>query len=304
MRNLRRLAIVLTLPLLLFLTSCIRLTMDLDIESPDRVNVSADFGMQNAAAQEMGSDLPDFCDEADFADTDDASMEPYTEEGPEGYTGCRISGTGSVSEFAGDGTSLTLEDDIWTFAMEGGDAGGSEGLSANMLTDFRVSVTFPGEVLTHNGSSTVDGRTVTWTNPADLFGEGLHATASNTGGGSIPWLWIVLGIVALAAIGALVWFLTRRKQTPPASPPYGPQGQQYPPQGQPYPPQGQQYPPQGPPQGQPYPPQGPPQGPPQPGQQGGSHRFEPGAQPGQQGFQSPQQPPQGFQPPPPSAPQP
>lgn len=180
----RRLTLILAIPLLLVLTSCIRMTMDIDIDSPERIDVKADIGMQNAAAKEMGGELPDFCEEAGLSgELDGATTEPYSDEGDAGYTGCRVEGTNTLAEMSSSGgPGLKLEDGIWTFEMEGGDAD-AEGMSANMVSDFRISVTFPGEVLTHNGTSTVEGTTVTWSNASDLLSsEGLHATARDSGG--------------------------------------------------------------------------------------------------------------------------
>lgn len=269
----RRLTLILAIPLLLVLTSCIRMTMDIDIDSPERIDVKADIGMQNAAAKEMGGELPDFCEEAGLSgELDGATTEPYSDDGDAGYTGCRVEGTNTLAEMSSSGgPGLKLEDGIWTFEMEGGDAD-AEGMSANMVSDFRISVTFPGEVLTHNGTSTVEGTTVTWSNASDLLSsEGLHATARDSGGaGGLTWLWIVLGVLALAAIGAGIWFATRKKPQP-AAPPYP--GQPYPPQGHP----GSQTPP-------PYPPNQPPHWP---------GPVQPGQEPHQPGFQPPRQGPDG-----------
>lgn len=217
----RRLIALLTIPLVLVLTSCMRLTTDYEIVNADEIHLTADIGMQNSFADQMGSEMPDLCAQDDsLGDVDNAKLEPYTEEGPDGYTGCRISGTGRLADMSGGGTAITFADDVWTFHMEGDEAG--EEMSAEMFTDFRVSVTFPGEVLSHNGTSTVDGNTVTWTDPNDMFtAEGLKATGSDEGGGAgdLLWLWITLGVLALAAIAAAVYFMTRKKKAP-----VGPQG--------------------------------------------------------------------------------
>lgn len=265
----RRVITLLAIPLLLLMTSCIRMTADYEIVSDEEIHLVADIGMRNSAAKEMGSEMPDFCDQDGFDVDEGGKAEPYADEGDDGYTGCRISGTASLADMNEGGTSITFVDDVWTFHMEGQESGGQE-LSADMFSDFRISVTFPGKVLTHNGSSTLEGTTVTWTNPSDMFtAEGLKATAENSGG-NLLWLWITLGVLGLAAIGAVIFLVTRKKKEPEANPypqghPYQQQGQPYPPQGQPY---GQQTPPPGPPPfGQPSPPAGPPQ------------QFQPGGAP-------------------------
>ena len=250
----RRLVAILTIPLLLMLSSCIRMTADYDIVSEDEIKLVANIGVQNSFADQMGSELPSLCDQGDFDDVEGATAEEYTEEGPEGYTGCEISGTATLADMGGDGTSITLVDDVWTFSMDGEES--NEEMSADMFTDFRVSVTFPGKVLSHSGTSTVEGTTVTWANAADMFtADGLTATAENGAGGGLTWLWILLGVLALAAIGAAIYVLTRRRVKPTDGAPYAGPGPQYPP----YPQVGPT--PSLPPQGAPTPPL-PPQGPP------------------------------------------
>lgn len=305
----RRLVAILTIPLVLILSSCIRMTADYDIVSEDEIKLVANIGVQNSFADQMGSELPSLCDQGDFDDVEGATAEEYTEEGPEGYTGCEISGTATLADMGGDGTSITLVDDVWTFSMDGEES--NEEMSADMFTDFRVSVTFPGKVLSHSGTSTVEGTTVTWANAADMFtADGLTATAENGAGGGLTWLWILLGVLALAAIGAAIYVLTRRRAKPTDGAPYAGPGPQYPPypQGQPYPPQGgptapsQPYPPQaGPtgPAGQPYPPHAPGRPYPQGSQTSSYPQVRPTPSLPPQGAPTPPLPPQGppMQPP-------
>ncbi|MCW5953957.1 MAG: hypothetical protein KIT69_17030, partial [Propionibacteriaceae bacterium] len=84
--------------------------------------------------------------------------------------GCRIDGTSEIEEFGrsaiGRSGLIVLHSEgaymfLWN-PMPGADA-------AAALSEFEVSVTFPGEVTEHNGSSTVVWNTVTWRDPADLF---------------------------------------------------------------------------------------------------------------------------------------
>lgn len=289
-----RLIALLSIPLLLLTSGCMRMKADYEILSESKVQVAMDIGMRNDAVAELGQEMPDFCEEAGALRMLGATTEEYADEDVSGYSGCRLTATAPISELSDEALSLVLEDDVWRFGMEGGDSGGTEGMSADMLSDFQIRVTFPGNVLTHSGGSTVDGTTVTWADPADLFtAEGLKATAENGGVGSLPWLWIALGaLIVLGAVVAVI-LLQRKKRNVPTQPGgpwqggYGPeyrQGQQYPPQRP-----GAQYPPQGPgpqyPQGQPYPQQGPP---PQ------QHQYPPQGQPPQgQPPQSPWQ--QGSQ---------
>lgn len=244
----RRALALLLVPLVLLLSSCIRMTADYDIVSENEVTLVADFGIQNSAAAQMGSEVPDLCEQEGFDDVQGATAEPYAEEGDGGYTGCRISGTARTSDLSGDGTTIELADGVWTFAMEG--TPGEEEMSAEMFSDFRVSVTFPGKVLSHNGTSTVEGTTVTWSTAADMFtADGLLATAED-GAGGVDWLWIALGALVIAGIAAAVVVATRNRRRHEPEPTFQDGSTPYP---YPYPPgPGQQYAP--PPPGQAYPP--------------------------------------------------
>lgn len=275
--HVKRLIALLSIPLLVLLSGCVRLHADYEVISEDEIKISLNTGFLNSAAEEsefgdMGG--TDLCADAMTDAPNGVTAEPYEEEGDDGYTGCTVSGTVPLSELTDEEAGgFSFKDNVWTFTMVSGDTE-MAGTDADMLSDFRVSVKFPGEVISYSGSPTVEGTTVTWTDPKDfLAAEGLTATAKNTA--STPWLYIALGAIALLAIAALVFFLLRKKNTPPPQTGSPWQGGSPGPQ-QPYPPQGpgpqgsfpqQPYPPQGPgPQGsfpqQPYPPQGPgPQGP-------------------------------------------
>lgn len=282
----------LALPLLLVLSSCMRMQMDIKVVSLDQIEMSLNVGVKKELAQAGGQAMTgaQLCEQKNMPDN--AKTEPY-DDGT--YIGCKVSGTATKLD---EMLSFDSASQVWTFHMPGSDlAQGGQQVSADMISDFKVAVTFPGEVLTKSGEATVSGTTVTWTKPADLFsGEGLKATAKATGGvGALPaWLWVVIGLVALAVIGALVYFLVLKKKpaSVPTQPPAG--GQAYP--GQPYPQPGPA------PQGY----QPPPAYPPAPGPQGYQPppASPPAAQGAPQGYQSPQTSPpaaqdtsQAYQPP-------
>lgn len=209
----RRLTALLVLPLVVLLSSCMRLQTDYEILGDNKVKVAIDFGARNDVLGELGDDVPDFCEQEGLMDPDGLKKQEYVDADEEGYTGCRLTGTTTISELNESGTSLTLGDDgTWTFLMEGNDSMEGSTMTPDMFSDFLIRVTFPGEVLTHNGASTVEGTTVTWSNPADLLApEGLEATAENAS--SIPWLWITVGLVGLA-VGAGTAFALGRRNRP------------------------------------------------------------------------------------------
>lgn len=82
--------------------------------------------------------------------------------------------------------------------------------------DIRVSISFPGDVVSSNG--TVEGKTVTWAPKMGTRTE-LQAVAGAIGSGStLPVVWIVVGVAALLVVGGGVVLMGRRKasQTPDA----------------------------------------------------------------------------------------
>lgn len=234
----RKLSVLLLLLPVLALTGCIRYLADIEIIDEEHVTISFDIGMLISAQEELGDESPDLCASTALSSNPNAVLEPYTDDE---YTGCRITFSGSVSDIATGNTHVELADGIWTFRQANdGEAGDAD--SAEMFSDFRISVTFPGEVLEHSGSSTVSGRTVTWTDPADfLAGSGVEATGRDGGGSGSTWVWWVVGIIgglAVIAVAVVVVVQVRKpKSGPPGShqPPAGP-GNTSPPAGGAFPP--------------------------------------------------------------------
>ncbi|MGJ3509035.1 LppM family (lipo)protein [Enemella sp. A6] len=232
MRRSRALFALLTLPLVLLLSGCIRYVAEFEIVSPDEVNVVFDFGLKEEAMRDADTNAADVCQETPFSDIPGAKIEQYAADA-DGYAGCRVEATAAVNEIGDDELQIELTDGVWHFRMtnQNEDATGSPEEAAQLISDFRVQVTFPGKVLTHNGTANVDGRTVTWTDPVDLMKpDGLQATAENPAidvDAVLPWIIGGVGVLVVAGV-VLAVVLARRKQTPPqpAQPPH----QGYPPQ--------------------------------------------------------------------------
>ncbi len=269
------------LPLLLLLGGCVRLDADIVISPRDTV----DMTMLIAIQDEYAATVDTFCEQDGVGGT----VSTYDEGG---YVGCIREVEGApLSALSDENLDLSVvhADGEYRFSMisseVGVSTGGDEQLIASLFTDFRVSVTFPGEVTAHNGSSTVDGTTVTWTDASDMAsGEGLRATAdeANSVLALLPWLGAALLVAAGVVVGLLL--LNRSRGAPAAGspewsappgpgypPPTGPQGPGpgYPP-GPPHPQATAGYPPPSGPAGYPppgYPPQSgayPPSPPPRP----------------------------------------
>ncbi|MGK2351412.1 LppM family (lipo)protein [Cutibacterium sp. V947] len=243
-RHLRRCLAVLLAPLLL-LAGCVKFDTAMEIKDEDHIHVKATVGISKSMADMSGEDLT-----SQFSDCDDtkgvgggtsnAKGEKFEDDQ---YIGCTYSGDVTAAEYnkGNEGSKVTFDRDKVTFKMNNGyfdGAGGStESLDASMFSDFKVSIIFPGKVLNHSGSSKVDGNTVTWTDPKDMFSsEGLSATGERNNG--VPtWVWIVVAVSVLAIIGVVVAVLFKKKGQRASKPENGdtPWAMQYPgqPQGNP-----------------------------------------------------------------------
>ncbi len=243
-----------------------RMQGEYTIHSVDKIDVSINMGIQKQYSSQLGTDPSTMCTQG--FDGQPLPTGVKTEQYDDGeYVGCIITGTMSADQTNG-AVSYDESTQTWTYRHEGNQTVDSSSLGgqdpSSVLSDFSIKVTFPGPVESASEGGKIEGNSVTWTDPSSAFVEGgIHATAKN--GANLTWLWIVLGVVGVAAIAVVVWFLMRGKKKPagpeaaPGQPfppqPYPTADQQaYPAQGQqPYPTQGQQpYPTQG---QQPYPPQ-------------------------------------------------
>ncbi|MGJ6981602.1 LppM family (lipo)protein [Aestuariimicrobium soli] len=205
----RRALLVLLVPLLLALTSCVRMQANYRIVSGDRIEVIASVGVEKSVAEQGDKPVTkeqlcegnDTAGAPDTTDLHDLTKEPYDDGA---YLGCRITGWGTLAEL---GDVITLHDGVWTFHMASPETKNAEEAdqAAKLISDFRVSVAFPDEVLTHSGSSTVENRTVTWADAHDLYsGDGLTATGKEKSAVN-PWLvqtglLLVLLVVATALV--------------------------------------------------------------------------------------------------------
>ncbi|WP_129664456.1 LppM family (lipo)protein [Phytoactinopolyspora endophytica] len=277
--------------LALALTSCMKLDLDMEInvdDGEDTVSgtmimaVSQDF---IDMAEMMGEDVDEMLDGFDefiAGPSEDDGIPEYAE--VESYddgefTGQQITYDGApLEDFNDPDFSIVREGEEFVVSgqMDMSDEAGDmedvpPGMMENVDFEFRIAITFPGEVLEHNGD--LDGTTVSW-QPQIGDNTQFEARAKDSGGagGGFPaWLWFVIGGVVLAGLVVLLWALSRNKnggaepaaaaaggQFPPAPgaanpPPPGDYQQTAPAGGQP----GQQSPPQpsvAPPEGTPAPP--------------------------------------------------
>jgi hypothetical protein len=304
----RRLVAVLLLPVLLVLAGCGKLHADFEIQDADTINVSYDLAIDEEFAAGVYDSAEEMCAEmeGEMSTVGEIapSVAPYEENG---QLGCLVTGV-MTSDNYGAGFSLTEEGGEYHLVIDG-DEGAVEDLDAPEMAqfdlDFRMTFTFPGEVLESRGGQ-VDGNSVTFTDLAEVA-QGVDVRAD---AGGFPWVILVvvvlvLGLLLLLALAAVAFFVlrARNKRTgggsgpaggsgvpagygaaggaaaagmPPAAP-QGVGGQQSPQWGQASPPPAAPQPGQ---QGRPWGQASPPPAAPQPGQQGQPWSQAPqGAQP-------------------------
>ncbi len=220
---------LLLVPLVVLLSSCVRYQSSIDIKSKDDITVNVDVAMQTSSLGlgGMPTSPEEFCQDISSSAGPKITITPYADDA---YTGCRITAAGSLDDGvisnAGMGDTLQLVDGVWVYRSAPGDLGSVTGM---MFDSFRVDVTFPGEVLTHNGSSTVSNRTVTWTSPNDLLSaEGLHATGKDRDPVLALLPWILAGVAASVLVVAVVLVSRRRSRRAGVAPPHSRYQQPYP----------------------------------------------------------------------------
>jgi len=218
-------------PLILVLTGCMSMTMDVSIKSDNDISLTMTMGIDDQYLPMLGAS--DLCAaitqngvESSMGLPGNVSLTPGTANGQ--HT-CTIAATGlSLSDFSSTGSTgsgLTHANGQYTFTMDMGDTSdlSSYGMSpsdiSSAINPFAISVTFPGAVVSSNPAGTVDGNKVTWDDPTDLFGTTpLTAVGNDTpapgqigsggagGSGGIS-TGLIIGIIAAVIVIAAVIIL-------------------------------------------------------------------------------------------------
>lgn len=209
------------------LTGCVKLDLSMRLQSDETVDGSMIVGFDKTLADMMGSEFDKSLREMERDTPKGAESEPYEDDD---YIGTKITFADTpLDEF--DDDSMSIEHDGDEFVVDGeldmsesamgsgddelGDLG-ELGDLRNVDSDISVKITFPGEVVDHNGQ--LDGNTVSWTGE---LGDQLQiqARAKDSGSGIAPWLWVVIGAVVAAALGGALFAFMRfnRRQAEAAS---------------------------------------------------------------------------------------
>ena len=199
------------------LSGCLKMDMQLELQSDDTVDGTLVFAISSAVADMIGESPENIAEglQQDTFDFDEGSTrsEPY-DDGE--YVGTTTYFEGQpLSDFDDpDSVRIIREGDDFvvsgTFDMTEGAEGGEMMPGLTDEVDMRISIAFPGKVTSHNG--TLEGNTVSWQIPFSERIE-LQARGSAIEGGSgfpipIPVL-IGIGVALLLIVGLVLFFVLR-----------------------------------------------------------------------------------------------
>ena len=230
--------------LVFLMTGCIKLNMNLGINSDDTVSGTVEFGVQKELLDLTGQNVEDLLgSDAPFpSDAPGVTVEPFDdgefagqqfifEDLPiEQFNSGGIAGASGATSVAGAADTLQIARQGDTFVVTGvldlssglsgvtGPFGGTGGAEFFESADIKIAITFPGEVLQAPGGE-VDGNTVTY---VPEFGERLEINATGNAvdngeaadvvGGSDSFLPLILIIGAVALVLLIVLLLVVRSR--------------------------------------------------------------------------------------------
>jgi hypothetical protein len=217
--------------LALLLAGCFKVDMDIEVTPDNTVSGTAIIAVDESLLKLSGQSADQLFKDMDLSDLPaGATTDRYQEDGFIGqrisfddvplseFTGNNtLSGTGAGS---GDELSIGRQGDEFhvtgAFDMSGPEFTGTEVPQQFLDTfEFKISITFPGEVKSATGE--IDGNTVTW---EPKFGENtpVEAVASAIPSATSPLLMILLIAAAALVLGAIAFVLTHRKAVAAAGP--------------------------------------------------------------------------------------
>jgi len=235
--------------LVFLMTGCIKLNMNLGINSDNTVSGTVEFGIQKELVDLTGQNVEDLLgsdapfpssapgvtvepfDDGEFAGRqvilEDVPIEEFNSGGTVGASGA-TGASGPTSGAGADSLRIARQGD--TFVVTGvldlsralsgvtGPLAGTGGAQVFESADIRIAITFPGEVLQAPGGE-IDGNTVTYMPEFDERLE-INATgsaidngeAADVVGGSDSFLPLILIIAGVVLVLLIVGFLVVRRR--------------------------------------------------------------------------------------------
>lgn len=208
-----RVAAALLTPLLLVMSACGNLEMGVQIKSADDVAITTDFSVKSSQTAGLVN-KDDLCDalKPRGGSYPKLSTSPYERDG---MIGCRLTTSATLAQLSAGGMAVRNGNKV-TIRFDTSSVSSPTG-STDSLDAMKLSVTFPGKVISHTGNATVSGSTVTWTDPSDLTdGNGPSATGTLAEGllGLAWWVWgVIIGAAALIGAAVVVVVVVRRRRS-------------------------------------------------------------------------------------------
>jgi hypothetical protein len=220
----------------LLLAGCFKVNMDVEVSPENTVSGSAIIAVDESLLELSGQSADQLFQQMDLSDLPPgATLDRYEEDGFIGQEitfeemplatftqNNALSGSGA-SPGAGEELNIARRGDEFhvtgAFDMTGQEFTGTQIPEQFMESfEFRISITFPGEVRSATGE--IDGNTVTW---EPKIGENtrVEAVASAIPSESSPLLMILLVAAGALVLGAIAFLLTHRKAPAPAAGPIG-----------------------------------------------------------------------------------
>jgi hypothetical protein len=233
--------------LVFLMTGCIKLNINLGINSDNTVSGTVEFGVQKELLDLTGQNVEDLLgtDSPFASDAPGVTVEPF-DDGEfagqqfifedlsiEEFNSGGVAGASGATGVTGAGDSLQIARQGDTFVVTGlldlssglsgvtGPFGGTGGAQFLESADIKIAITFPGEVLEAPGGQ-IDGNTVTY---LPEFGERLEINATGSAvdngeaadvvGGSdsfLPLLLIIAGVVLVLLLVILLVVRSRRNK--------------------------------------------------------------------------------------------
>lgn len=212
----------------LLLAGCFKVNMDVEVTPENTVSGTAIIAVDESLLELSGQSADQLFQDMDLSDLPaGASVDPYEEDG---FVGQQITfDEVSLEDFRGNNTlSGAGAEDQLDIVRQGDEflVSGAIDMSGPEFTgeevpeefmdnfEFRVSITFPGEVKSATGD--IDGNTVTW---QPKIGENtpVEAVASAIPSSSSPLLLILLIAAGAIVLGAIAFLITHRKAPTPVA---------------------------------------------------------------------------------------
>lgn len=213
-------ALALTAVAAIALTGCIRVEMNIDLQEDDTANGEIIMAFSQEMLAILGEEaLDEMLDQEESFDggvTERYESEDTNSAGDPAYVGTRTTFENQpLADFdaAGDELRIYRDGDDYVVSGQATDleeqAGGQE-----LPTDAQatMSVTFPGEVYSHNGE--LDGTTVTWDLTSHTGAVEARGSATAGGGGFPVWLIIAIGGLVGVGIGLAIVLVAISKRKP------------------------------------------------------------------------------------------